>query len=175
MNIFVTDTSPAESAKNLDSKRVNKMLLESCQMLSTAVNEHGGNAPYKSTHRNHPSNIWCRSSVKNWLWLFDHAAALSTIYSLETGKIHKCHIILNEISTQGLIHFIPKGELTPFVNCAAHSGKGISFKHLTDTPEAYRKYLIARWNTDTRKPTWTNRNMPNWVKLDNSGVFVYSS
>ena len=37
MNIFATSSCPRESARAIDKMRVNKMHLESCQMLSTAV------------------------------------------------------------------------------------------------------------------------------------------
>lgn len=43
MNIFATDVSPVACAKALDDKRVVKMVLETAQMLSTAMHMH--NAP----------------------------------------------------------------------------------------------------------------------------------
>lgn len=43
MNIFATDISPVACAKALNDKRVVKMVLETAQMLSTAVHMH--NAP----------------------------------------------------------------------------------------------------------------------------------
>lgn len=172
MNIFVTNQNPELAAKALDDKRIVKMVLESAQMLSTAINMHGGKAPYKSTHVNHPANVWARANRENFKWLYNHFVALSNEYGQAYNKHHKCSF--HSIQIYDMINVLPEGELTPFANCAAHSGKGISFKHLADTLEAYRRYLIARWNTDIRKPTWTNRNMPTWVKLDNTGVFVYS-
>ena len=48
------------------------MLLESAQLLCTAINVHGGKAPYKTSHLNHPSNVWCRATKANWDWLFSH-------------------------------------------------------------------------------------------------------
>lgn len=167
MNIFASDKCPKQSAYNLDSKRVNKMLLESCQMLSTAVNENGGKAPYKSTHKNHPSNVWVRQSSANYEWLLDHAATLAHIYTLETGKIHKCQAIVYELSLPKHQSLIPKGSITPIPNCAANAEKGISFKHLTDINEAYIYYLIARWNTDTLTPKWKNRQTPTFYEVTN--------
>lgn len=169
MNIFITDESPYLSAVALDDKRVNKMLLESCQMLSTAVNLHGGKAPYKTTHANHPSNVWARETRSNFQWLFSHASALSAQYSLRSGKNHACNAILNELMI--LDNVIPTGPLTPFANCSANSSKGISYKHLTDVTEAYKRYLIDRWNTDTKKPTWIT--MPSWVNIDKNEKFFY--
>lgn len=174
MNIFVTDEHPERSAKELDDKRVIKMILECTQMLCTAINENGGQTPYKSTHKNHPANVWVRQSRANWHWLWSHAYELMDRYQAVYGKNHKCRMIIIDLVDNGLDNLIPDGPLTPFANCAANSEKGISYKHLTDVTKAYRLYLIDRWNTDVRKPTWQKRNLPKWLKIDNEGRFVYS-
>lgn len=163
MNIFMTSKCPMESANNLDFKRVNKMLLESCQMLSTAVNECGGKAPYKSTHKNHPSNVWVRQSRSNYGWLWIHALQLAEIYKNKTGKIHKCQAIVSELASAKYVSLLPDKELTELPNCAANSSKGISFKHLSNVTEAYKLYLIQRWNTDKKVPTWVS-GAPKWVR-----------
>jgi len=160
MNIFATDNNPIQSAIYLDDKRVVKMVLESTQMLCTAINEWGGNAPYKSTHKNHPANVWVRQTRHNFDWLLAHAKALSAEYTYRYGKIHKCLDILSNIEKHNLNVLVPGGPLTPFANCAAHKGKEISFKHIADVTEAYKQYLNLRWETDVRKPTWTNRAIP---------------
>lgn len=172
MNIFVSDPSPIKSALWLDDKRVIKMILESTQMLCTAVNENGGQTPYKSTHINHPSNVWARASGGNWHWLWDHAMELCDRYQAAYNKIHKCREILLNLSDECYDKYIPKGPITPFANCAAHSGKGISYKHVLDVPEAYKAYLIDRWNTDVKPPTWTKRPVPSWAKLLDNGKFM---
>ena len=41
MNIFFLDDNPQKAARMLFDKHVNKMLLESAQMLFTAVRRHG--------------------------------------------------------------------------------------------------------------------------------------
>jgi len=40
MNIFISDLSPIVSAQNLDNKRVVKMVLETAQLLSTAIESY---------------------------------------------------------------------------------------------------------------------------------------
>lgn len=162
MNIFFSDQDPYQCARNLDDKRVVKMVLESCQMLSTAINEHNGSniAPYKSTHKNHPSNIWCRETRTNWTWLWYHGKALSDEYTFRYGKVHKCADVLKQLLI--LRSEVPNGPLTDFVNCAAHQGLGLNFKAVQPVTEAYRQYLSQRWKTDKRKPEWTGRNEPSW-------------
>lgn len=159
MNIFVTDSNPVIAAQNLDDKRVIKMILESAQMLSTAINEHGGTGPYRTTHKNHPCNIWARATRSNYKWLFEHFEALCAEYTSRYGKTHKCSQIGSELFK--MAYLIPDGPLTDFANCAAHSGFGLSYKHLSDVTMAYKLYLKDRFGTDKRKPTWYgNCNAP---------------
>lgn len=178
MNIFVTSKSPLKSAKNLDNKRVLKMILESAQMLSTALHKHIANAPeayksalqipYKPTHANHPCSLWAAETKANYYWLFRHYYALCNEYKLRYGKEHKCWQYMGQfyIGTQ----IIPDGPLTQFANCAANQSKGISFKHLNEPIEAYKAYLSARWDTDARPPKWSSRGVPTFYK----GIYANS-
>jgi hypothetical protein len=173
VNIFVSDSSPWVAARNLDAKRVVKMVLESAQMLSTAVNQHGGKAPYKSTHINHPANVWARENRENYMWLLQHFSALCKTYSDFYEKTHKCEHYLTDFTI--LAQQIPDGEITPFANCSANAEKCVSFKHVSDTILAYQFYLVARWNTDKRKPEWLYRGfkslMPKWVRVVNGKYY----
>lgn len=156
MNIFVTSKCPVESAQFLDTKRVNKMILESAQMLSTAMREHGyiNDDIYKTTHKNHPSNIWVRTTRANYQWLLDHFKALAETYYARRGKWHKSYRELYMKLSEGA-KYIPEGELTPFANCAANKDKGVDYKHISDTIHAYQLYLNDRWDTDIREPVWS--------------------
>lgn len=153
MNIFVTDKCPNQSAIYLDDKRKNKMCLESAQMLATAICTYGGQATYKPTHLNHPSNVWCRTTRENYRWLLRHFAAFCRDYTRRTGKTHGCAKYTREF-IKGL-QIMPQGGLTPFANCAANESKGVSFKHILDTPTAYKLYLEQRWKNDIIPPKWT--------------------
>ena len=168
MNIFVSDENPEKAAKNLDDKRVIKMILESTQLLCTAVNIHNGSqcTPYKSTHVNHPSSIWARETRGNWIWLWNHAYALCDRYQAAYGKVHKCREVIINLVDDKMDEIIPDGPLTPFANCTSNKEKEISFKNISDPIEAYRRYLIARWNTDKLKPKWTKRARPMWDKIN---------
>lgn len=152
MNIFVTSSSPVTSARYLDDKRVVKMVLESAQILSTAINECGGTGPYKSTHINHPCNVWARTTNGNWAWLYEHFEALCAEYTSRYGKVHKCSQIGSQLISG--MSYIPEGGLQAFVNCAANKSLNLDFKSITPTKLAYKLYLEERWRSDKRKPTW---------------------
>jgi hypothetical protein len=146
MNIFVSSPDPEISAAVLDNKRVVKMVLETCQLLSTAINESGGIGPYKSTHINHPCSIWARSSRENYRWLFLHFIALIKEYRKRYKKIHKCQTYISELYSGGNTYIKP-GKLTEFVNCTV-------FKDKLNVHEAYCNYLDLKWKTDNRTPVW---------------------
>lgn len=145
MNIFVSFPDPELSAKYLDDKRVIKMILESAQLLSTAITVRGGDGPYKVTHKNHPCAIWCRETKANYDWLYEHFLALSQEYFDRYSKVHKC-LSISSILREGR-ELMPNGELTPFPNCTI-------FKEESDVHLAYRTYLNHKWDVDKRKPTW---------------------
>lgn len=156
MNIFFTDPCPKKSAEYLDNKRVVKMILESCQMLSTAINELGGKAPYRSTHKNHPSNVWVRESYENFMWLWNHMEALSEEYLTRYGKQHKSYLIFknSDILVQAK-QLLPNKGLTKKPNCAANQSLGISYKHVEDIYSAYKLYLNDRWENDVNEVKWS--------------------
>ena len=82
MNIFaIEDDSKGnidwiKSAQSLDNLRVVKMILESCQILSTTLNEQGLSAPYKSFNPKHPSCLWVAESSANFRALVTHCDAM---------------------------------------------------------------------------------------------------
>lgn len=152
MNIFATYSCPIKSAKYLDNKRQIKMILESAQLLCTALNLNGVQAPYKTTHLNHPAAIWVRQSRQNYSWLLLHLKTLCNEYSKKYNKIHKTAQYIDFFEQN--INILPDNNLSPFVNCAANSDLNISFKHISDTHLAYRLYLRNRWKYDKIKPKW---------------------
>lgn len=128
------------------------MVLETAQMLATAIQRHGGKATYKPTHQKHPSTLFCGDTRANYRWALRHFIALCKEYTLRYGKIHGCQKYLQEFVRGAKI--IPEGKLTAFPNCAANQSKGISYKHVEDVHTAYQMYLMERWQTDAREPKW---------------------
>ncbi len=158
MNIFVTSPCPYESARYLDDKRVIKMVLESVQLLSTAVNEIAGKqvGPYRTTHKNHPCAVWARQNRANFNWLVRHAAGLAAEYKRRYGKTHKSASYIGQLQWLGCSLLPPGEKLTPFANCARHKGLGIEGVG-RDVHECYRDYLNQRWLADKRPPSSTIR------------------
>lgn len=144
MQIFATSTYPAEAAKHLDNIRLRKMVVETAQILCSALFIHGHKTPYKPTHLNHPAVKWAAKNAGNWEWLFEYGTELAYEYTYRSGKVHKTTEIYKILA--GMSYYLPSGNRSAFWN-----GTGID-----DIPieQAYLMYLNNKWDTDKKEPTW---------------------
>lgn len=177
MNIFYISKDPVQAAQWMVDKHVVKMILESAQLLSTAhrlidgVEKIGTSASgrskkiwelfdarepviYQATHINHPSALWCRSSIENYNWLVEHMFALMEEYTFRYNKKHKCQ---GELSY--MLQSPPKNlqeyEMTS-IPCAMDDKYIIS----NDPVENYRNYYK---NGKQHLFSWKNRERPEWI------------
>jgi len=159
MNIFVIDPDPAECAKALDDKRLNKMTVETAQLLSTALHvwDHSAKTEvYKPTHRNHPCALWVADSLGNYLWAWELLQDYIREYMYRSKKLHKTSEIMSGLYIPIDEEIEPIGEITtPFPNCSY-------YKQHTEVCEAYRRTLRDKWAEDSRPPKWTSRGEPEW-------------
>ena len=154
MNIFVLDKNPVIAAQMQCDRHVVKMVLESAQMLCTAVNVLGGEARYKTAHVNHPCSVWARQSLGNFIWLYDHGMALAKEYTERYGKRHKSEEVIQNCMDE--IRPLPLYDLkrTPHPLCMPDVYK------TTDVVESYRSFYIgdksrfAQWNKTRPAPQW---------------------
>lgn len=143
MQIFVTSKCPYESAKALDNIRLNKMILESAQLLSNAF---GG--PYKKTHLNHPCTKWLLASDKNIWWLMRHLEGLYNEWTRRKGKSHLAYLKYQEFinSQVNIEHYSQLAEPDDFCNCTPYKELEVTL--------AYMHYLNDKWDSDSREPSW---------------------
>jgi hypothetical protein len=165
MNIFVFDKDPRKCAEMLDDARLNKMIVETCQILSTALHlvqkDRINKSPegeynldgfrlYKPTHEHHPVVKWVAATRGNYLWTWDYLICLFSQYSLRRRKPHSL------MTRFGDFHYLqfsfPDKGKTPFVNCARNKSLGVDYTHVSDVHEAYKLYIQHRWRTDKRTP-----------------------
>ena len=151
MNIFILDSDIETCAKYHVDKHVVKMILESAQLLSTAVRVSGIDAGYRATHVNHPCSIWTRQSLSNWLWLKDFTDKLNSEYMYRYGKnnAHKSHDIAMDLPNPN----IPDIGLTSFALAMPDEFKG------DDAVKSYRDYYI---NHKRHIAVWSKRSIPEW-------------
>lgn len=169
MNIFLTSPDPRECAIALDDKRVNKMLLETTQLLCTTwhvltgpyEHVHVFKGIYMPTHRNHPCAKWVRSSKSAYLWATEHAYELGREYHSRFYRHpddpHKCLDIIDRAygQFQSDKTLLPDGDLIFDFNCSDYDTGDVFYD--------YKLCMQAKWDTDS-KPRWTNRGKPDWAK-----------
>lgn len=177
MQIFASSPDPVLCAAWLDDKRVRKMVVETAQLLSTAIRHEMPDCDtdlYKPTAQGKALWTWARVPC-NLRWLAHHGRALCAELDhrgLSPGKFVRTRAILANclaIAEHAYLHrpegspYLPGG----FVNATRQQRDGVDFTHVPDANEAYRLYLDARWAIEYRgkphlAPRWTNRPAPPW-------------
>ena len=161
MNIFAFDKCPMQSALWLDDVRKNKMILESAQMLSTAVRwlDPDTTLPvFKLAYINYPCSIWARKSRANFQWLLHH---MSWLFNQKSGE-HKSARLIPEFQKYADNGDFPDEYLTPFANCARNLERGVDYSDVDDVHQAYRMYMNDRWKERNITLTWRWGKEPDW-------------
>ena len=160
MNIFYLDKDPMIAAQMMCDKHVVKMILESAQMLSTAHRVLDGDVYadsvglYKTAHKNHPSTIWTRASVHNYMWLYNHMISLMQEYTCRYGKHH---------ASERLVAPLRKTPTTiPVVDFSDPPQCMPDYCKTEDTVSAYRYYYI---NEKASFAKWKNAKIPEWFNV----------
>lgn len=158
MNIFYLDHDPALCAKYHCDKHVVKMILEYGQLLSTAHHLiDGDNVPdglYKPTHINHPSAVWVRECVNNYMYVW---SLLSYCCDEYTDRYYKTH----KLERDELLHtlMVPPKLISDVGGTRIKLAMPDEYKH-PDPVTAYRDYYrnakrdICNWTLPSTKPEW---------------------
>lgn len=168
MNVFAVDRRPKACARALDDKRLNKMILETTQILCTVINLECGEqvTPYKNSHVHHPLVRWAEPRYWPWLYQLGVAYGKEIDYRHSRDRPHACLEVLHSLYEQvdvlrGNHRWVKEGD---FLNCARNTKLGLDYTGMADTTQAYRYYLRQRWKLDKREPVWTRRGPPEWYK-----------
>lgn len=178
MNVFYVDSSPVVAAQSLVDRHITKMILESCQLLSTAhrivdgkmyidlsplgrkvkrwkLDDQRDDVIYQATHVNHPSAVWCRECQDNYYWLFNHTVELTREYTYRYGKRHKCCDLLGVLGS-------PPSNIptTSFTQPTPAMDKQYIISE--DSVENYRNYYI---HGKKHLHKYTKRPPPEWLVI----------
>jgi hypothetical protein len=168
MNIFCIDKDPIQSAKWLCDQHVNKMVLESAQMVANCFSHEvlaeapktKKGTPRKYSYEKHPCSIWARATIDNLKWLLTHSLAME-VERLDRGFnphfsaefLHWAYENIDKSSN-------PAGSQTPFaiaisehMNCRQHEN--------FDSADEVGKYRLY-YKYDKPFATW-KKNKPIWV------------
>lgn len=160
MNIFVISKNPRECAECLDDLRLNKMIIETAQILSVAARrlfpDIDASGLYKDSHINHPCVKWAYVDKLHFNFLFELFGELAEECYIRTGK---SHLSIEKIY-QPLLDFYDftfhadNYKERDFCNCTPYKNLPVF--------EAYKKTLCEKWDNDKRPPKWTKRGKPEW-------------
>ena len=180
MNIFVLDENPITAAEMMCDKHIPKMVVESAQMMASAVRRWGATdeqmpiaktsgKPYKGGYAHHPCTRWAGDSFGNFSWLADHAMALCVEYTSRFGKKHACDDAICHMWVLATKMDIDRDmSTTPFALAMPDEFKvdmdgrkwdtSEFFGGAEDAVKAYRAYYhsktFAKWEKGTPAPHW---------------------
>lgn len=181
MNAMWLDTDLKRGAM-YHFKEHQKLILEAGQMLATALNWYNIDdvSWYKSTHINHPMNIWTRTSRQNWHMMYDYASALhesfygidfttmrsiadrwgdDTLWEMDSrGECHKTAVKIVVARAERLVDVVfPDIGVTARPKCFSDWSPD---DKLLSVEEAYQLYY-TEYKYPTGKFTW--RTVPEWA------------
>ena len=107
--------------------------------------------PYLPCHQNHPSTVWCRSSLDNFIWVHCYANALSSESHYRYGSVHKSIQVINSLPDP--IHLKSLG-FTQFLLAMPDE-----LKDLDNPIESYRTFYMLDKNSFA---SWKYREPPYW-------------
>jgi hypothetical protein len=160
-------------------KHVVKMILEYAQLLSTAhrildgVETMGVSASgrkkrtwvlpdyrqdilYSATHINHPSAVWTRKTLDNYVWLSRMLDALCKEYTHRYGKIHKCE----RTGLTRVLSTAPKNIINSIFTEPTPAMPDL-YKVQHNSIRSYENYYLG---AKQRMFSWKNRSIPKFVE-----------
>lgn len=155
MNIFVLDRHVKKCAQYHCDQHVSKMILESAQIMCTALHKMGFTTPYRPTHGKHPCILWVEESYSNFIWLVQLAFALNTEYKYRYEKDND-HASIQAVREIEHLKFSDKG-LTEFAQVMPER-----YKYRGNAVRAYRSFYRAEKVKFVR---WTKRPIPRWMNI----------
>lgn len=154
MNVFRLDENPEKSARFHCDQHVNKMLVESGQILSTALRLNGCSFDYlyRSTHCDHPIVQWVSDSIEAYRWVLSLSEALYKEKEFRFGGTHKTYEKVISRLPESPSDFLPSNPSDqPLAMPESYQGD--------DSVCSYRRYYredkgFASWDQGRECPDW---------------------
>jgi hypothetical protein len=166
MQIFLLSENFSSCAKCLCDLRLNKILVESVQIISTALWINNCNVAesmyskghiYLPAYEKHPICQWASENSVHYMTVIKYASHLDFEYHHRFEKEHASSGVLDRLSTDEVFFkILDKYPERDFPNCTTH------MKHIKDVHRAYRQELVFKWQRDKRVPKWTKRTVPSF-------------
>lgn len=159
MNIFYLSDDLQKCAEYTVDKHIVKMPLETAQLLCSAhhVKRSKLDIPYKETHVNHPSAIWTRANINNYVSLSILGLFLCQEYTYRYGKIHGCEEVIKWCLSN--VPNLPNSAFFPPTPAMDDCFK-ITVSNKIDSVLSYRNYYRKG---KKHLHSWKKRDIPSWL------------
>ena len=159
MNIFAIHESPVAAARQLCDAHVNKMILETAQIMSTVHYLHDEHKDwmYKPTHKHHPSVRWAAENNCNYGWLWYHWRDMSAEFMRRFKKPHASWVKLGYRTEYPPMRMKQTQTQTPFALAMPDQ-----YKFFDSPVDCYRAYYAAEKSTQPWFK-YTNAQVPDWL------------
>lgn len=136
-----------------------KLILEATQVLSAVyhlllkkevVEKYRSEGRiYKLTHKHHPWIKFAKQSYANFSFVLHYARSLSARFYIIRKKFHKCHYMLDWMSTNSPISINLLETVSPLPNCTNFEQvPGLEVYH------NYRAHLVRKFITNPKRFVW---------------------
>lgn len=164
MNIFVLDADPERAAQYHCDRHVVKMILESVQIMNTALDSRGLSdyTFYASTHDSHPCVKWAAESWNNMEWLLQLTHYLNKEYRhrYEKSENHSSYQkVLDNWYDDGWLLPAEDEGYTDFAQAMPDDVKN------ADTVRAYRDYYQQYKASEDWFGYEKRRGEPKWLSV----------
>lgn len=164
MNIFILDADPERAAQYHCDRHVVKMILESVQIMNTALDSRGLSdyTFYGSTHVGHPCVKWAAESWNNMEWLLQLTHYLNKEYRrrYENSENHSSYQkVLDNWYDDGWLLPAEDEEYTEFAQAMPDDVKN------ADAIRAYRDYYQQYKATEDWFAYEKSRSEPEWLSV----------
>jgi hypothetical protein len=162
MNLFFLNECPKQAALDLADVHVGKMLLEACQMMSTAARQHGFDGGYARAYEHHPMTKWVARSKQHYEWAWGHALSCAGEHEVRFGTYHKSALLLPTLSVAMHTVMPDRGWRNP-PRCMPDDYK-VDFDAWDGSVpchvQSYRDYYA---DAKRHLHKWTNVEAPEWL------------
>jgi len=164
MNIFILDADPERAARYHCDRHVVKMILESVQIMNTALDSRGLSdyTFYGSTHVGHPCVKWAAESWNNMEWLLQLTHYLNKEYRrrYENSENHSSYQkVLDNWYDDGWLLPAEDEGYTEFAQAMPDDVKN------ADAIRAYRDYYRQYKATEDWFAYEKSRSEPKWLSV----------
>ena len=176
MNLFILSLIHKTCAEAMVDKHISKMIVEAVQMLSTGKHlldpedvEKNGLQIYKISHKNHPTSIWIRASLENYIWTLLMVEAMHNEWKYRYGhppeKMHSSYLIAITLAKHlPKKHMFPHRGMTLFALAMPDKYKPEVYTCHEDAVEAYRRYYQSPEKQHIA--SWKRRDIPEWYIME---------